>query len=109
MDIKNIYNSIITKGRSLFVPQGEMFNPERDWKIIFITFLILFVGFLAFDGYIFWHSNDQDTIDEGVHVSALNAIIDTKKLDDTITLFENKQKQFDYIQANGIPIVDPSR
>ncbi len=107
MDIGNIYRKIKDVGK--IKKLGPSFNPERDWKIIFVIAVLFFVAQVAFNGYIFWSVKEGNIFNSQTKIEDHIPEILVKQLEKNISFFESKKIRFDQIKQDGLKTVDPAR
>ncbi len=86
----------------------EGFNPQRDWKIIFSVFILLFIISIAFNGFLFLQLRDGKIFKSGVDIPEYEKLIDEERLDETLEYFDGRQERFNAIRRSGVSSFDPS-
>ena len=86
-------------------------NAVRDWKIMFFSFLALFLLFLIADIYVSWRFSTEIKPDESgpAGLSSENIELNRARLDNVLKDLDNKEKEFNNILNNPPEIPDPSR
>jgi len=105
--MKKYYTHIKEWFASLVRRDGS-FDPERDWKIIFITSVLFFVLSAIFNGYIFWSVKEGKIFTGTEEVTTQRDLVNEKSLDRTLQYFEGRGARLDNIRSDGLNIVDPS-
>lgn len=85
-------------------PFKLVFHPFRDWWVLTVLFFVLFLGSVAFHGYMFTHIDEQ----EGTGGAQSGDIVDMKRLQKVIDFFDAKEIQFARLRTEKPKVVDPS-
>lgn len=102
------YKKTISKVAHFLTFKGSSFNPERDWRIIFLMTCFLFFASLLFHVVFFYKVNDESIFRSNIVVEDSSIEIDIEKLDDAFAFFEVKKQRFDIIREKGVSAIDPS-
>lgn len=106
--MKKNYTDIINWIKGLFRREGY-FNPEFDWKIILVSFIVLFLVSILFNGFLFLRLKDGKIFQKDNLTQDQGELVDEEKLDKTLEYFAGKEARFNVIRREGAGSVDPSR
>jgi len=107
MEYKRNYLKIKNKIHDLF-QKKQNFDPQQDWKIIFLISTLLFFGALISHGYFFFKVNKGDLFKVEVEMVDKNPKVNEKELNMTLEYFNKKKARFEEIQKNGLGSFDPA-
>lgn len=84
------------------------FDPNRDWKIIVISFAFLVLLIACADSYMYFrvYKGDIFTVQDTTDTSL--TVVDQKSLTDVTATFETKAKDFETLKGQKPVNVDPS-
>ena len=96
--------------RKVTFGEHPLFYPSRDWKIMFLIFLVLCAGVIAMGLYML-SQVEQDAFFEGGEPdpSALELTFDANQLQNTVGHYEQKRERYRELQASPPQVFDPSR
>ena len=84
-------------------------SPEADWRIIFISAIILVVLVIAFSIFMFRQTNQTDIFTPDDLGVPEGQILDTSVLRETILYYQNKESEFGRIKNSALLVpADPS-
>ncbi|MDP6387962.1 MAG: hypothetical protein QGG63_01670 [Candidatus Pacebacteria bacterium] len=109
IDKKNIARFFKGKGKQ----PGEgiayyISDAKHAWKIIILVFMVLNIGIIAFSSYLFFQINDGDifTVEQDIMISV--ETIDRTLLRETLSSFEEMERELEDLRERRSRIVDPS-
>lgn len=91
--------------RSLF---GFGTNPETDWKIIFVSTVVLIVGVITLSVFVFIKSDKRESLVTNNNDVQSEAQLDTELLRETILYYQDKKVEFERLDGVVAPMTDPS-
>lgn len=83
-------------------------NPETDWKIIFVSTLVLAVLVVVLSVFIFMKIDKGEIFVVEKSNEQGEKSLDTSLLKETVSYYENKAREFERIKGLIVPAVDPS-
>ena len=83
-------------------------QPMRDWKILFVVFVMLNVAIIAFSAFLFLEINRGDIfLVEPTAPSGIDTV-DRDELREALLSFEEKARQFEALKTKKPTLADPS-
>jgi len=90
-------------------PSVSGIHPDRDWKLILYTTIILILIVVIFDGYLFLQVNSGEAIFfTGKSVRIKERTVSYEELNSIIDFYKNKKSQFSSLTEEVPNIIDPS-
>lgn len=89
-------------------PFGFGTSPEADWKVIFISSVILAISFVIFSVYIFIKIDKGEIFVSKKTTNQDGQVLDTTLLTETVSYYEAKALEFKEMKMIRISTVDPS-
>ena len=83
-------------------------TAERDWKMILIVFIIVNVISATLNFYVFWGIKEGTIFSISDNTTTAFVTINRKGLDEIVSYFESRQRNFDDLRKNRIPMSDPA-
>lgn len=83
-------------------------SPEADWKIIFMSTIILVVLVIFSSAFMFIIVSKGETLVVGESSVQDAKSLDTALLKETVLYYQNKALEFERIKSLVVPSVDPS-
>ena len=84
-------------------------SPEADWRIIFISTIILIASVITLGVFVFRQTNQTDIFMPGDLDVPEGQILDTSVLRETILYYQNKESEFGRIKNSALLVpADPS-
>ena len=83
-------------------------SPEADWKIIFISALILAVSVIALSVFIFIKIDKGEIFVVERSLDQGEKTLDIFLLKETVSYYQGKAREFDRIKSLVVPAKDPS-
>ena len=104
--LKNLAGSLIGGANKSF--KAEEINPRRDWSVILVSFIVVFIVIVAFGANMYWRINSGSFfITSGAAEISLETI-DRSELKKVIERYETKIRLFQETKNKKPEIVDPS-
>ena len=82
-----------------------MMSPQTDWKIVFISTLVLMVIAVVLSILVFVKIDKEEVFVSG---EGTGRALDISLLEDTVRYYGNKAEEFKNIKTNKTSVVDPS-
>ena len=89
-------------------PFNAMNSPKKDWRRMLIIFTVLNIISVFLSFYMFWQINEGNIFNVGDNSNVLQSTIDKKGLEEVISYFDVRQKNFNDLETGGIKTTDPS-
>jgi len=83
-------------------------SPEADWKIIFVSLLVLALLVVGLCAYVFLNVDKQDIFMVGETKVNSEQVLDLVRLKETILYYQEKALQLEKIKRLDSSSVDPS-
>jgi len=104
--LKNLAGSFI--GGAGKPSKAEEINPRRDWSVILVSFVVIFIVIVAFGANMYWRINSGSFfITSGAAEISLETI-DRSELKKVIERYETKIRLFQETKNKKPEIVDPA-
>ena len=94
--------------KSLFQREGD-FRPDRDWRFLFGSFLVLAVASFVAAVYFYRVLNTLEVVSQERMAPNSSARLDRAALDRAIKALAEKQTRFETFLTTPPTIVDPAR
>ena len=104
MEMKNFFKTILKNNHT---NKSGSFNPEKDWKIIFLLAVAFFIVSIIFNGYIFWSVKEGKIFNSQVKIGERIPAILNDRLNKSIEFFEVKKARFEDLRKNRPQTFDP--
>jgi hypothetical protein len=95
-----------------FIKKGEYRSisskVHHDWKIMLITFFVLWVFIIILSTFFFSEISKGEIFTNQSNPTDAKLILDTKSLNDTVTLFESRIQNINDVKTQKMSIPDPS-
>ena len=99
------YKKKIAKMFSFFTGRSKSFNTEKDWKIILLVTLFLFVSTLIFHTIFFFQVKNETIFRSNIVVAEDTLEVDIQRLDEALMFFEAKEHRFEEIRKNSSALI----
>ncbi|MDO8492371.1 MAG: hypothetical protein Q7S34_01890 [bacterium] len=106
IDLKNIKRFF--KKKETATEQKPLRNPYRDWVVIFVFVVMMFIAVSAYSAYVFLGIQQETAFSAGDIVTPSVKKISPQKLDEALQLITNRQKTFEELKIKRPTIADPS-
>lgn len=83
-------------------------DPRRDWRLVFITFLLLDALAVLFSVYMYARINQGEIFLVEKKEAAPSVTLDRAKLEKTVALFAKRREQLGELSRTGLSSKDPS-
>ena len=83
-------------------------NPKHAWKTIIYVFVVLNIGIIFFNGYLFLEISDGDIFKIEQDVIIKIDTIDRTLLRETLEVFDGMEMELEELKKNRPSIIDPS-
>jgi hypothetical protein len=105
-------NFKISFGKSNMRSSGRLFSfgtsPEADWKVIFVSALILGVLIILLSVFIFIKIDKGEIFVVKQSTNENSKTLDITLLKETVSHYQSKAREFEQLKNTVIPAVDPS-
>lgn len=102
--IRNFFDGCM--GKKLFYKKSLIVNPFRDWKIIMIISVVIFLVLLSLDLYLYMRSAGGSMFVSGSKIEETLGRLDKINLNKVIDYF--KAKEDTKLEMKKTSIIDPS-
>jgi type II secretory pathway component PulC len=85
-----------------------LINASTDWHMLLIIFIIVTIVAVSFSVYLFMQINKGEIFVVKQDESVLSDSIDRTLLKETLSLYEEKSRNFEELKINRPSVVDPS-
>ena len=89
--------------------RGGNSNPDRDWRFLFGSFLVLAIIIFIAAISLYWILDTLETVSQARMAKVLPARLDEPALERAVTILRDKKAKFDALLTTPFVIVDPSR
>jgi|SRR3989344_1097025 len=87
---------------------NNVWNPNRDWRILFFSLVVVNLIIALFCLRMFGQINEGKFYSIGEIKTTTVATIDEKQLTDIVSFFETKKENVSVLKQNKVNNVDPS-
>jgi len=94
--------------KSLSSP-GSDFKPDRDWRILFGSFLILVIAIFSVSVYLYWSLDTLEAVGRARTLVDSEIRFDRPALEQVVTTLGEKKARFEALLTTSPAIVDPAR
>jgi hypothetical protein len=83
-------------------------NPNKDWLMIFGTFIVLFIISVIVGGYLFWGISSGTLFLPSSEAQADPILLDKQALTTISAIYQNKEDTLNTLASSSPAVVDPS-
>ncbi|MCC2630956.1 MAG: hypothetical protein K0S38_765 [Candidatus Paceibacter sp.] len=83
-------------------------NPNKDWLMIFGTFIIFFVLSVILGGYMFWGISSGTLFLPSSEAEAEPVLLDKQALTTISAIYQTKEDKLNALASSSPAVVDPS-
>lgn len=83
-------------------------SPESDWKIIFISTVVLVICVIILSIFVFIKIDKGEIFLTGGMIEKIEKPLDVSHLKETVNYYEGKRVEFERIKNSRVPSADPS-
>ncbi|MFH1170255.1 MAG: hypothetical protein V1704_01710 [Candidatus Vogelbacteria bacterium] len=85
------------------------FNPDRDWQILFGSFLVLVLAIFLTAVYLYWSLDTLEAVGRAKMLADSEIHLDRPALEQVVTALSEKKARFETLLTTPPTIVDPAR
>lgn len=86
----------------------ELYYPDRDWKIILVSFVCVALALAGLSAYLFLKINSGEIFTTSQERFQEMQILDTQTLKETVSRFEAQKARLMELQTSPVVAPDPS-
>lgn len=94
---------------AVFSKKKKNLDPNRDWKVMFVTFCLLTLIILGYGIFNYWKIEQGTFFNTGSENTHVKTSLDTDTLKNIRDSFDQKAVRFQYLKSIRPDVSDPSQ